>query len=116
MSDADLPPIGANTSSTTATLHRDAIADAAYRASIYAAHAVEYAQLGDDRGLNRSLRLLAICASHAANGLPGLAEAVETDRLWRDSMRRAAPPKRTLTEHAQAERADSATGGGEGRP
>lgn len=85
-------------SSVVISLHREAIADAAWKACVYAQHACEYAQLGDDRGLQRSLRMLAICAAHAANALPALARAVEADEHHRQSARAASPRCRDSAE------------------
>lgn len=76
------------------SLHREAIADMAWKAAIFAQHAADYAALGDDRGLQRSLRMLAICAAHAANALPALAQAVEADDRLRQSARAARALKR----------------------
>ncbi|MCJ2014981.1 hypothetical protein [Methylobacterium sp. J-076] len=73
---APLPSIPSGPKTVVVSLHRDAVADIAHQASLYARHAVEYAALRDDRGLMRSLRLLTICAAHAAEALPGFAEAV----------------------------------------
>jgi len=90
--------IGSQTPSLVISLHREAIADLAYKASVYAQHACEYAQLGDDRGLQRSLRMLAICAAHAANALPALARAVEADDRLCQSARVASPRRRNTAE------------------
>lgn len=87
--------------SVTVSLHREAIADTAYKASIYAQHAVEYAQLGDDRGLQRSLRMLAICAAHAADALPALAQAVEADERFRQTTLAARPSRRRALAEGQ---------------
>jgi hypothetical protein len=84
--------------SITVSLHREAIADTAWRACVYAQHACEYAQLGDDRGLQRSLRMLAICAAHAANALPALAQAVEADDRMGQSARAASSGRHSNAE------------------
>lgn len=87
-------PIEPDLPSLAVSLHRESIADMAYKAAIFAQHAADYAALGDDRGLQRSLRMLAICAAHAASALPALAQAVEADDRLRQSARAACPPKR----------------------
>lgn len=86
-------PIESDLPSLAVSLHREAIADMAYKAAIFAQHAADYAALGDDRGLQRSLRMLAICAAHAADALPALAQAVEADERLRQSALAARPSR-----------------------
>lgn len=63
------------------------IAEAAHRAALYATHAVDYAAIGDDRGLARSMRLLATCAIAGGDCLPLLAAAAARDTALRESAR-----------------------------
>lgn len=63
------------------------IAEAAHRAALYATHAVDYAAIGDDRGLARSMRLLASCAIAGGECLPLLAAAAARDAALREAAR-----------------------------
>lgn len=69
---------------------REFIAETVSRAGAYAQHAESYARLGDDAGLQRSVRLMTACAVKAAETLPMLAEAARGDRALRDAARAAA--------------------------
>lgn len=80
MSDAPSPQ-------ASAAVWRAFVSEAAERAAFYAEHAARYAAIGDDAGLNRSVRLMSQLAVKAAEGLPRLAEAARQDRAMRDMAR-----------------------------
>jgi hypothetical protein len=80
----DRTPLGPVTTVLEATgtpqLHRDAIIDSVNRAAIYAQQAIELAQLSDDRGLSRAVRMMALCAVYAAEILPRLTQAADSEK------------------------------------
>ncbi|MEH3117087.1 MAG: hypothetical protein PGN25_05615 [Methylorubrum populi] len=66
---------------------RSFIAETAERAAAYAEHVASYAQLGDDTGLHRAVRMMTVCAVKAAETLPMLAEAARQDAAMRAAAR-----------------------------
>ncbi|MRI57636.1 hypothetical protein D8770_27535 [Methylobacterium sp. DB1607] len=85
---------------------REFIAEIVARAAVYAQHAESYARLGDDAGLQRSVRLMTTCAVKAAETLPMLAEAARGDRAIRDAARAVAASSRPAPAPPAREPAD----------
>jgi hypothetical protein len=76
--------------SRPADAFREFIAETAQRAAAYADLASRYAELRDDAGLVRAVRLMAVCAGKAAETLPMLKAAEDRDRALREAARAVA--------------------------
>lgn len=74
------------TGAASADYVREFIAETASRAAVYAAHAQNYADLGDDRGLARAMRMLATTSIAGCECLQQLHDAQSGD----DRLRQAA--------------------------
>lgn len=74
----------------TVETQRAFIAEAAERAAAYAGHVLSYADLRDDAGLARSVRLMTQAAVRAAETLPGFAEAARQQAALRTAARAVA--------------------------
>ena len=86
MSPVQAPP----DASRPADAFREFIAEAAQRAAAYADLAARYADLRDDAGLVRAVRLMTVCAGKAAETLPMLKAAESRDRALREAARAVA--------------------------